>query len=812
MIELLSPVGNFECLKAAVQNGASAVYFGASSFNARAYASNFDSESLNETINYAKLRNVKTHLTLNTLIKESEFDEAIKLAQTAYEYGIDAIIVQDLGLASKLIDLFPDLEIHASTQMTVHNLDGVKAAEQLGFKRVVLSRELSIPEIKNICENSNIEIECFAHGALCISYSGQCLFSSIVGGRSGNRGKCAQPCRLQYELMNSNNHTIDKGYLLSPKDLCSLKYLPQLIKAGVSSLKIEGRMKSPEYVAAVTRIYRKYIDLAYKYIEGTIPSYDVLDSDIYELMQVFNRGGFSSGHLLKHENKDLIYKESPRNIGVYLGNVIKFVSQKGLVTCKLVSPVSISDSISFEKENTKYTISELMDKSLSNIKLADKNDIVTFGRMKGNIHINDKIYKISSNNLSKILLESYSHDTIKNILNCNIEIKKDKNILINIECINHNQKVNFEYNYIPQNSKNAPITKEDIINQFNKTQNTCFKFNNININLDDNLFIPISIINDIRRTSISYIENTIIKSFKRKYTNTESKTKVTKRVNSPLNCTIIDYLSVIKSPSISLLLNSISLDEDYNIMQNIDRLYIPLKYFDNQLYTKLLKDLSLKFKIYIYMPSIIRDTNKFTVNKLNDIITNFNIKGLVISNLSQLEILKDLNKTDLDKVANYTLNLYNSESLDILKNSGINCMTISPELDKESIVNLCNNSTTNKELIVYGKLPLMTTNYCPIGKSNKCYQNCKHYCMDNNKYYLKDRLGINFRIIPDNGITTIYNSKITSIDYSYFNINSVRIDILDESVNEINHIIDSVKNNTKLEGKEYTNGNLNKSI
>ena len=227
MIELLSPVGDFECLKAAVQNGANAVYFGASLFNARAYASNFDSESLNKVINYAKLRNVKTHLTLNTLIKESEFDEAFKLAKTAYEYGIDAIIVQDIGLASKLIDCFPDLEIHASTQMTIHNLEGVKTAEQLGFKRVVLSRELSIPEIKYICENSNIEIECFAHGALCISYSGQCLFSSMVGGRSGNRGKCAQPCRLPYQLIDSNNNKIDKGYLLSPKDLCSLQYLPE---------------------------------------------------------------------------------------------------------------------------------------------------------------------------------------------------------------------------------------------------------------------------------------------------------------------------------------------------------------------------------------------------------------------------------------------------------------------------------------------------------------------------------------------------------------------------------------------------------
>ena len=261
MIELLSPVGDFECLKAAVQNGADAVYFGAGSFNARAFATNFDDEALENAITYAKLRGVKTNLTLNTLIKNDEMENAINLAKKAYELGIDAIIVQDLGLARYLIKNFPDLAIHGSTQMSVHSLEGVLALQKMGFSRVVLSRELSLEEIEYICKNSNIEIEVFVHGALCISYSGQCLFSSMVGGRSGNRGKCAQPCRLPYELLE-NDTTIDKGYLLSPRDLCGLDYLPQLIKSGVSCLKIEGRMKTPEYVATVTRIYRKYLDLA----------------------------------------------------------------------------------------------------------------------------------------------------------------------------------------------------------------------------------------------------------------------------------------------------------------------------------------------------------------------------------------------------------------------------------------------------------------------------------------------------------------------------------------------------------------------
>ena len=222
-IELLSPAGDFECLKAAVQSGANAVYLGSSAFSARSSANNFDSDELKKAINYAHIRNVKVHLALNTLIKNNEFNDAINICKEAYELGVDAIIVQDLGIASTLIKYLPDLPIHASTQMTINNLSGAIEAEKLGFKRVILSRETSLDEIKNICKNTNIEIETFIHGALCISYSGQCLFSSLVGGRSANRGNCAQACRLPYQLLE-NDKEIDKGYLISPRDLCSLDF------------------------------------------------------------------------------------------------------------------------------------------------------------------------------------------------------------------------------------------------------------------------------------------------------------------------------------------------------------------------------------------------------------------------------------------------------------------------------------------------------------------------------------------------------------------------------------------------------------
>lgn len=798
MIELLSPVGDFECLKAAVQNGADAVYFGANLFSARAFATNFDNDNLKQVIEYAKLRGVKTHLTLNTLIKQDEFEDAFNLAKTAYEYGIDAIIVQDLGLADILINSFPDLEIHGSTQMTIHNLEGVKELENLGFKRAVLSRELSIPEIEYICKNSNIEIEVFAHGALCISYSGQCLMSSFIGGRSGNRGKCAQPCRLPYELIDKNQKVLDKGYLLSTRDLCSLDNLPNLIKAGVSSLKIEGRMKSPEYVATVTRIYRKYIDIAHQYLSGDISEYIIDEKDKNDLMQVFNRGGFSNGHLSDKPNKKLVYTEKQNNMGLPLGKIIKYNPNKGLITAKIENYLSIGDGISFENENTKYTISELMEND-KNIKNAEPLQTITFGRMKGNINIGDKIYKISDKSLSTSALNSFNKEYYKNPIDCWLDICKDKKISVTACSKNFDLKISFVYDYIAQEAQNAPITKDKIITQFNKTLDTCFSFENIEINLDNNLFIPVSVLNDIRRETISKLQSKILSLFKR---------------NSNLSLPIVNRVPISNkvTPKVSILLNILNLEFDYTKLANIDKVYIPLKYFNDIKFNDIISTLRAKFKLYIYLPVILRkDYLDITKNILNKAISKFKIHGVVLSNLSQLEILPN---KQLDIIGNYTLNLYNAHTANKLDTLNIHTLTISPELDKDTINDICNNCSIDTELIVYGNTPLMTMNYCLLGKTNKCHDKCNHTCISEDNYYLKDRIGFKFRVLPDSfqTISTIYNSKITSISHKDFNIKNIRIDILDEKIEEINNIIDTVILGNRLEGTEFTNGNINRVI
>ena len=820
MVELLSPVGDFECLKAAVQNGANSVYLGADNFSARAFASNFNINELEKAIQYAKIRGVKTHLTLNTLVTDTEFESAMNIAKKAYEFGIDAIIVQDFGLAMALMRAFPDLPIHASTQMTVHNLNGALKLQELGFKRVVLARELSVNEIAYICKNTNIEIETFIHGALCISYSGQCLFSSMLGGRSGNRGKCAGPCRLPFELLE-NNKTINSGYLLSTRDLCGLEFIPNLIEAGVKSFKIEGRMKSPEYVATVTRIYRKYIDLALSDNE-----YVVDEDDKKELLQVFNRGMSSSGHLSNEANRNLVFKEKPNNMGLFLGKVQKYNAKKGYITVKLNEPIGIGDTISLEKEQGSYTISELMDTNMKNIKFTEIGQTVVIGRMKGNIKLGNQIYKMSSKKLNLFAQNSCSKENRKVLLNCHIVIKENKPISITVTSASNIElykdlKIQYTSDIIPLKAKTRPLDKNTIISQISKTASTPFAFKSLEIELDDKLFVPkLSTLNDLRRTILKMVEQYAVETMTR--TSSLEDKKVNKNKNIKINelekGQHDNHNYPMKKTKLSLLLNILHKDFDYSQLHDIENVYIPLKYFSMKDYQEILHILDDKFNIYIYMPTIIKSNYKNLLSSnVETTLSNYHIKGFVISNICNIKLLHtlfaDLNK-HLELITNYTFNVYNSHTIKELKNLGICRYTISPELNREIIHNLCNCTDLPNEIIVYGRTPLLNMNYCLLGETDKCYPTCKQRCITNNIYELKDRLHMKFRILPDNiqTVTTIFNSKITSIYPKEFNIDFARIDVLDETIEEINEIIHRVHNNQRFDGSHYTNGNLNKEI
>ncbi len=594
---------------------------------------------------------------------------------------------------------------------------------------------------------------------------------------------------MPYNLLE-NNSKIDSGYLLSTRDLCGLDYIPKLIKAGVNCLKIEGRMKNPEYVATVTRIYRKYIDLAL-----SEKPYEILEQDEKDLAQVFNRGMFSSGHLDNNPNENLIYKEKPGNQGLFLGKVQKTNINKGYITLKLKEPIEIGDTVSFENEDSIYTISELMENS-KNITETKRGQIVTIGRMKGNIKLGDLVYKMSSKALNITAKESYKTENRKIKLNCKVSIKKDKPLSISITSANNidcykDMKLNVILDIKPEEAKNKPLTKDAVVSQISKTSSTPYSFEKIQIDLDENLFLPkISSLNELRRQGLEKVTDYALDKIHRKYKNSKNFDETLNLLPNSLKSNISTDV-----PHICVLFNELNKDYDYSKLEDVDLIYIPLKYFSDSKYKYVLKLLNSKYKTYIYMPSIIKPNyrNLFSSYILKA-VKNYNISGFVISNISHFLILDEVlenNISSFDIVANYTLNVFNTLTIDSLKRLGANSYTISPELNDNDINYLCNNSSIPSNLIVYGKIPLMHTNYCLLGKTNKSHPNCIGNCKSENKYYLQDRFKNKFRVIPDNvqTVSTIYHYKNIEKNPKDFKIKFARIDIFDETIEEINIVI-----------------------
>ena len=656
--------------------------------------------------------------------------------------------------------------------MTIHNLSGVLEAQELGFSRIVLAREVPISEIKKIKENCNVELEAFLHGALCISYSGQCLFSSMIGGRSGNRGKCAQACRLPYELLKDSK-SIEKGYLLSPKDVCSLPILSDLINSGIDSLKIEGRMKTPEYVATVTRIYRKYID--------TLQEID--SKDTTDLMQVFNRGSFSTGHLENKPNSNFIYTEKSNNQGIYLGKVLTYAPITGHVKLKLEAPLGIGDTICIASETGNYTVSELMIKK-QNQKQADSGEIVTIGRMKGNIIEGAKIYKMSSKVLSDFAKISYSGKEIKKIpLNAKLIVKAGVPVELEIG------SQTYLSDLIPEQANTSPITKSRIIEQLSKTGNTPYEFKKIEIDMDDNLYLPsLGKLNELRRNALEQYQKQMRSLYKREELKLESKQ-------------FCNDSNIIKNGNkVSVLLNNLSQCDDYSYLYKCDIVYIPYSCFINS--PNIAKTLCDKYSVYIYLPNILKSFDKCVFDK-------FKIKGAVLSNIGQFNMIP----ANIEKFGNYTLNIFNSYTIDELKNIGITKVMASPELSKQDLENLIKSSPLPIEIFAYGNLPLMTMQYCPLTHTNHCPTNCAKLCEKGN-YELKDRLGFRFKIRRDNTqeTTTLYNSKITSIALDDLSCDSICVSFLDESEEKRKNVLDVITSGKRLEGENYTNGNMLRDV
>lgn len=728
MFELLSPAGSMESLKAGIQNGADAIYLGGSSFGARAAATNFDNDELIEAVQYAKLRNVNIFVTVNTSIKETEIEELISYTDFLYKIGVDAIILSDIGIAEVLRKRYPNMELHASTQISAHSLNDVLELKQVGFDRVVIARELGIEEIKEICDNVDIDIEVFIHGAICVSYSGQCLMSSMLGDRSGNRGRCAQPCRQSYKLINKTTGKIinvNGNYLLSPKDLCSIENIEKILDTGVKSLKIEGRMKRPEYVAVVTSRYRKAID---NYINNKITTdKKTLKED---LEAIFNRK-FTSGYLMSKNGSDIINLDKPNNVGVKVGEVLSFNLKKNKLKIKLSGKLSKGDGINLGGGNIGRIIKdgEIFDCGVA-------GDIVEIDFIK-NIKPKTPVYKTSDkqlvDNANKSFKEGIENKKIN--LKCEIFIKVGYKIKFNLE----NIEIFSDEIIEKANNKEAEIDK--IIERLSKTGGTPYNFIFNNIFVDKNAFIPVSVLNNLRRKAIEkYEEYRLDFSAKRiiypydnySYLKGEKvfNGKITLKVhnNSQLD-------TILENPNISEFVKEIY-TEDFTLLE---------KYYS--------KFKTLGINIIYSALGVIRNEEYYVLEKYLSKINSDIFNKVQISTWGSKNFFKSKFGTKKFNIDTY-FNIYNSYSLKFFeKYFDAEDITISQEINKFEIKNLLDKSkerNSNVDMIIYGHTRSMLTEYCAMGVLTKdCHKDRRCSECARSDYILKDNENREFRLFQD---------------------------------------------------------------
>lgn len=775
-IELLAPAGDLNSLYAAVNMGADAVYLGGSKFSARAYASNFDYENLKKSVDFCHIYNVKVYVTVNTLVKENEIDDLIEYVEFLYKIGIDALIIQDIGAFYLIKSMFPDFEIHASTQMTVHNAEGALFLKNKGIKRIVLSRELSLDEVTYISKELGIETEIFIHGALCVSYSGQCLLSSVIGGRSGNRGRCAQPCRLPYNLIDKKSNKEIKGYLLSPKDICLISDINKIIESNAASLKIEGRMKRPEYVAGVVDVYRRAIDSYYDNSEFNF------EKERKTLLQLFNREGFSKAYFFGNEGKDMMAYNFPRNTGIRIGKA------SDSVYVNLENELNIADGIRIGEKG--YIISSII-KNNTEIKSAHKGDKVILKPAKYNN--GDIIYKTLDKELTERLSEAYMNPYKRKIplkLKVSYEVGKE----LYLESFFQGALFSIRGEII-EKAKNKPLSMERIIENLQKTKDTAFQFEEIEFTNFEEGFMPLSFINKARRELINKIENYIIK-------------KSNKNIKGINNIQRIEAYKKDVCLEALVCVNTLEQLEAAREFKEYNLAYNP---FMRQCNIRLEH---IKEPVYIIVPNIIKEEFNDICNFLDK--NKSAIKGLVTSNYGIINKYHD----KFNIVGDYKLNLFNSYGIEFFKDI-LKEMCLSIELNRGELKDIVKNSKVPSMIYLYGRPELMVTEYCPVGSlyGNKSKETvCSNKCLAG-EYVLKDRKGEEFIIKTDKFCRShLYNNNPINLiphlkDINNIGIRSFRLEFLAENKEEVKIILNAFKNgNWEKDFTGYTRGHYKRGV
>ena len=695
--ELLAPAGNINIFKAVIEAGADAVYVGGSMFGARAYANNFDEEELLYAIDYAHLKGVKVYLTVNTLLKNDEIEKLYDYLLPFYERGLDAVLVQDLGALKLIHDRFPDLAIHTSTQMTVTGVDGVRFLKQFGVQRVVMAREVSLAEMKEIHEKCGMEIEAFVHGALCYSYSGQCLFSSMLGGRSGNRGRCAQPCRLPYCVGNKKD-----TYILSLKDMCGIKDLQKLKESGVYSLKIEGRMKQAGYASGVVAYYRRYID----------SMKEVSDKDYKNIAGLGNRCGFTDKYYFEHNGTDMVTFEKPNFVSDASDELPQFskIKIQGKLTLKEAEPGALTVSCGG------YRFTSYMDP------------------------------------------------------------------------VSHALK--------------APAERKNVAERISKTGDTPFEFENIDITMDNDIFVPNGALNKLRREAIEGLQNEILMQYKRTASASYGwKSKKTSEIKPSGDPKVI--ASVRDGKQLYRLL-------EYD---NISEIYIDSSKYGRRDFVKEFSDdvfcvNNAEKKAYLALPVIFRRSTRDYFETISDQLKKIDFEGFIVRNYEEFFWVKT-RFAGKKIVTDHNMYTYNDMAKSMFFDNGADADTMPLELNQKEI-----NRRNNKgsQMIIYGYYPLMVSAQCVHKNSYKCDRTPQIT-------YLKDRYN---KIFPVwNNCSECYNIIYNSCPTVLFNnmqkiknagIDALRLDFTFEKPEEIDTVMAAFESNSADGIKEYTNGHFKRGV
>ena len=687
-LELLAPAGSLKTLKAVIHAGADAVYLGGSMFGARAYANNFNEEELLEAIRFGHIHGRKIILAVNTLLKEYELGQLYDYLHPYYEAGLDAVIVQDMGVMEFIKTHFPNLPIHTSTQMTITNVEGARLLKEQGVERVVTAREMSLEEIQRIHDEVGVELESFIHGALCYCYSGQCLFSSIIGGRSGNRGRCAQPCRLSYEVLQGEKSLTGHHAtpILSLKDMCTLPFLYELADHGVYSFKIEGRMKTPEYAAGVVSIYRKYMD---SYLDGSrIP---VEKKDIRALLELGNRGGFTNGYYYHHNDSDMLSGESASH--------------------------NKSEGVLQDNIRREYVDTELKEK------------------IKGKLILNKECPAKIEVQYGKIKV-SYQGDMV----------------LV---------------------AQNRPLTKEVVTEKITKTGNTPFVFENLEVTMDDDIFMPVNQLNQLRRGALEALEEALLKPYERTLPELVENSSAETDRQTTGNAIKEKQISGQSLSQTSGQQSADSSTEVRVLIEDAEQLPAVLKadfvdtvYLDCMLYTRenLLRKLSEDIdrvhasgkKAFYVFPFIFRQQTSLFYEKIMPELKKLPLDGIMVRSLDEIAFVKEWGNGNWQMVSDSNLYTYSNEAAEYFYRLGMIQDTIPVELNRKEILR---RENSRSEMIIYGRLPLMITAQC----IHKNTLGCMHQPKVLN---LKDRYSVHFPV--KNFCSECYNVIYNSLPVCLF--------------------------------------------